>query len=160
MPISATTAFQNCTTANRDCLLTDLIAVEVTHEGAVTGGTHESQARSWRRFQEYVESIGLGHNCFLVSFNRPQQDKIMCAFAMAMRQVQFSGPSHDRLVEGTIRNTILNVCSTFRENGRPNPTKDKDMQLASFYHDYTEHSRTKIQTKCNKRLSPPALSSQ
>ena len=32
--------------------------------------------------------------------------------------------------------------------------------LASFYQDYTEHSRTKIQTKCNKRPFPLASSSQ
>jgi len=43
---------------------------------------------------------------------------------------RFSGPSYDRLAEGTIRNSISDICSTFRENGRPNPAKDNDMQLS------------------------------
>jgi hypothetical protein len=73
-------------------------------------------------------SIGLEEDRFLVKFSKPQHKKIMCAFAMAMRQAQFSGPSHDRLVEVTIMNTILNVCLTFRENGMPNPTKDNNGQ--------------------------------
>ena len=75
-------------------------------------------------------SIGLEEDRFLVEFSKPQQNKIMCAFAMAMWKDQFSGPSHDRLVEGTIKNTILNVCSTFRENEMTNPTKDNDGQLS------------------------------
>jgi hypothetical protein len=102
----------------------------VNREGAVTGGTHESQARSWGRFQQYVESIGLGNDVYLDSFTRSQQNRIMGAFAMAMRQARFSGPSYDRLAEGTIQNSISDVCSTFRENGRPNPTKDDNRQLS------------------------------
>jgi len=108
--------------------LADLIAAEIAREGAVTGDTHESQARAWRRFQKYLLSIGLKEDKFLGELNRSRQNKIMCAFAMAMRQARFSGPSYDRLVEGTIKNTISNVCSTFRENGWPNPTKDGDGQ--------------------------------
>ena len=39
--------------------MADLIAAAVASEGAVTGGTQESQARSWRRFKEYLDSVGL-----------------------------------------------------------------------------------------------------
>ena len=48
---------------------------------------------------------------------------------MAMRCGRFSGPSFDSLAEGTIRSTISYVAQTFRENGRPNPTKDEDGEL-------------------------------
>ena len=51
--IAASTAFRNSTAANRNCL--DLIAAEIAREGAVTGVTHKSQARSWRRFKQYVD---------------------------------------------------------------------------------------------------------
>ena len=34
------------------------------------------------------------------------------------------------MASGTIRNTISDISSTFRENGRPNPTKDEDLQLS------------------------------
>jgi hypothetical protein len=35
---------------------------------------------------------------------------------------------------GSIRNTILDICATFRENGRPSPTKDNDLQLSFILH--------------------------
>jgi hypothetical protein len=53
---------------------------------------------------------------------------------MALRQGQFLRPSHDTLAVGTIRNTISDICATFRENGRPNPTKDDDLQLSFILH--------------------------
>ena len=140
--------------------MADLIAAEIAREGAVTGVTLESQARSWRRFQLYLMSIGLEDDRFLTEFSKAQQNKIMCAFAMAMRQAQFSGPSHDRLVEGTIKNTISNVCATFRENGMPNPTKDNEGQLSFLHHDYTKLSETKLQIKCSKKWSHHASSLQ
>ena len=131
--------------------MADLIAAEIAREGAVTGVTHESQARSWRRFQLYLMSIGLEDDRFLTEFSKTQQNKIMCAFAMAMRQARFSGPSYDRLVEGTIKNTISNVCSTFRENGMSNPTKDGDGQpsflLSRLYRAFRNEDPNQVQQK-------------
>jgi len=49
---------------------------------------------------------------------------------MALRQGRYSGKAYDTLASGTIKNTISDVSSTFRENGRPNPTKDDDLQLS------------------------------
>jgi hypothetical protein len=131
--------------------MADLIAAEIAREGAITGDTHEGQARSWRRFQQYLKSIGLEDDSFLVGFSRPQQNKILCAFAMAMREARFSGPSYDRLVEGTIKNSISNVCSTFRENGWPNPTKDSDGQpsflLSRLYRAFRNEDPNQVQQK-------------
>jgi hypothetical protein len=137
--------------------MADLIAAEIAREGAVTGGTHESQARSWSRFQQYAESIGLGGDVFLDSFTRPQRNKIMCAFAVAMRQARFSGPSHDRLAEGTIRNSISDVCSTFRENGRPNPTKDDDMQLSFVLSRLYRAFRNEDPNEKQQKAIPPCV---
>jgi hypothetical protein len=53
---------------------------------------------------------------------------------MALQQGQFLRPSHDTLAVGTIKNTISDICATFRENGRPNPTKDNDLQLSFILH--------------------------
>jgi hypothetical protein len=108
----------------------DLIAVETAREGAVTGSTHENQAQSWQRFSKYLDSIGLSHDLYLESFTRSQRNKIIGAFAMALRQGQYSSKAYDTLALGTIRNTILDIYSTIWENGRPNPTKDKDLQLS------------------------------
>jgi hypothetical protein len=64
----------------------DLVAAETAREGAVTGSTHENQARSWRRFNKYLDSIGLAHDPYLESFSRSQRNRIIGAFAMALRQ--------------------------------------------------------------------------
>ncbi len=53
---------------------------------------------------------------------------------MALREGQFLGPSHNTLAVGTIRNSISDICATFRENGQPNPTKDDDLQLSFLLH--------------------------
>ena len=57
----------------------------------------------------------------------------MGAFAMALREGQFSH-DHSALADGTIRSSISYVVSTFREEGRQNPTKDKDMELGWILH--------------------------
>ena len=49
---------------------------------------------------------------------------------MALWQGRYSEKAYDTLASGTIRNTILDVSSTFPKNGRSNPTKDEDLQLS------------------------------
>ena len=137
--------------------MADLIAAAAASEGAVTGGTHESQARSWRRFTEYLDSIGLRHDHYLDSFTRPQQHKIMCAFAMAMRQARFSGPAYDKLAEGTIRGTISNVCSSFRDSGRLNPTKDDDGQLSFILSRLFRAFRNEDPNEVQQKAVPPCV---
>ena len=45
---------------------------------------------------------------------------------MAVHEGRFSGPSYDTLAEGKVRGAISFVSQIFRENDRPNPTKDED----------------------------------
>jgi hypothetical protein len=131
LPLAASTAFSNSTTAQQNQLVAELVAAETSHEGAVMGGTHNNHAWSWHHFSKYLGSIGISHNIFLDSFTRSQQSKIIGAFAVVLQQGQFSGPAHDTLaLMGTIQNTILDISATFRVNGRPNPTKDNDLQLS------------------------------
>ncbi len=52
------------------------------------------------------------------------------AFAMALRQGQFLTAAHDNMASGPVQNTILDIPATFRENGRPNPSKDDNLQLS------------------------------
>jgi hypothetical protein len=109
--------------------MADLIAAVSSREGAVTGSTHKNHAQLWHRFTKYLGTISIGHNVFLNSFTRSQQNKIIGAYAMALREGQFSLAAHDTLALGTIWNRILDISATFRENGQPNPTKDNDLQL-------------------------------
>jgi hypothetical protein len=108
----------------------DHVAAETSREVAVTGGTHKNQARPWRCFSKYLDSIGIVHNVFLDSFARSQRNKIIRAVAIALWQGQFLGPDYDTLASGTIQNTISDISSTFWENSQPNPTKDNNLQLS------------------------------
>ena len=109
--------------------MADLVAAEASREGAVTGKTHEDQARAWRRWNEWIESIGIIDDIYLDSFTKHQRVKLIGAFAMAMREGRFSGQAYDKLAAGTVQSTISYVAQTFRERGRPNPTKDEDGEL-------------------------------
>jgi hypothetical protein len=127
LPSSDAQPFQNCTTAQQNCLMADLPSVKAARQGAVQGSTHENQARAWRRWNEYCESIGLT-DVYLNNFSCNQQIKLMGAFVMAMPERQFLG-DYGTLAEGTVRSAISNGVSTFRENRRTNPTKEEDMEL-------------------------------
>ncbi len=59
-------------------------------------------------------------------FTRHSIIKLLGAFTMAMREAQFSRPSHVQLVKGSITSAISHVSQTFREHGQPNPTLDDD----------------------------------
>ena len=62
-------------------------------------------------------------------FHKGGRIRVLGAFAMALRQGRFSGPAYDTLVESTVRSTISFVSQKFREDDRPNPTKDEDGEL-------------------------------
>jgi hypothetical protein len=107
----------------------DLSAAETAREGAVTGGTHEVQARAWRRWTTWTESVGIIDDVFLDGFTQAQRTRLLGGFAMALRDGRYSGSAHQTLVEGTVRNSVSYVAQTFRDNDRSNPTKDSDGEL-------------------------------
>ena len=47
-----------------------------------------------------------------------------------MREGRFAGPSHETLVESTVRNAVSYVAASFRDQDRRNPTLDEDGKLA------------------------------
>jgi hypothetical protein len=66
LPLAASTAFLNSNPAQQNQLVSDLVAAETAHEGAVTGSTHENHAQSWQQFTKYLGTIGIGCNVFLM----------------------------------------------------------------------------------------------
>ena len=52
----------------------------------------------------------------------------------------------------------MDVSSTFQENGQPNPTKDKDLQLSFILQQQFCAFKSKTQRRCNRRPSLPASS--
>ena len=107
----------------------DLVTAETLREGAVTRKTLEDRDRALRRWKSYAKSIGITDDIWLDHLDRADRIKIFGAFAIALRQGRFSGPSHDSLVESTIRSTISYAAQAFRENDKSNPTRDDDGEL-------------------------------
>ena len=110
--------------------MADLSAADVAREGAVTRATHEDQDRAWTRFSQYIKTIGIHNDPYLDDFKWHQKVRIVGAFAQAMREGRFSGPSYETLAETTIRNAVSYVAASFRDNDRRNPTLDEDGELA------------------------------
>ncbi len=125
MDILDSKPLQNCTSAQQNYLMADCVAAKITCESAVQWDTHAKQARVWKRWWEYNKCIG-NNDLFLEHFSQHQQIKIIGAFALALWERRFLGPAYDQLVESTISGTVSYVCTTFRENGFPNPSLDKD----------------------------------
>ena len=109
--------------------MVDLEAAETAREGAVTIKTHADQARAMQRWASYSESVGIRGDVSLNFSTKGQRTKLVGAFAMALNEGRFSPRYHGTLAEETVRSTISYVGSTFRENGRPNPTRDEDGEL-------------------------------
>ena len=109
--------------------MVDLVAAEAAREESVTRKTHADQDRAWSRWLTYAESIGISDDIYLDHLSRANRIKIMGAFALALREGRFSSKSHGPLVESTVRSAVSYVASTFRENDRPNPTRDDDGEL-------------------------------
>jgi hypothetical protein len=116
--------------AERNNLVADCIAAAIAPEQAVERGTHKKQTQAWKRWQEYTKSIGIRDDNYLEFFSQEDRHVLIGAFAMALRDARFSKPPHERLAAGTVQDSIQYVCMTFRENGHPNPTFDKDGKLA------------------------------
>jgi len=57
---------------NKNHLVADCVAAQITDEQAVERGTHEKQARAWRCWKEYIESIGIKTDDYLENFTREQ----------------------------------------------------------------------------------------
>jgi hypothetical protein len=100
----------------------DLLAGRLHQGECALSMTDSTTSAGWLRKTNFRELTG------------SQQNKIIGAFALALHERRFSGPSHDTLAVGTIQNSISAVCATFRENGRPNPTKDNHLQLSFILH--------------------------
>ncbi len=128
--LSASTALQNCSTAKWDYLVADLAAASAARQTAVGGGTLENEARVWKRYTEYCNRVGLGHNPFLIRMSRQHKIKIMGPFAVALHQGQFSRAADAPLAHSTVRDTLNLVAATFWDNGRDDPKQDSENNVA------------------------------
>ncbi len=80
---------------------------------------------------------GFDDDIYLDHCKQHQRVRVLGGFAQAMQEARFSGPSHETLVETTIRNAISYVAI-----GGVLPSTKTDT-LQEFYLDSSEHTEIK-----------------
>eukprot|EP00957_Ditylum_brightwellii_P053888 4082890-Ditylum_brightwellii.AAC.1 len=118
------------------------------------GKTHKDQSRAWKIWGKYCGSIGIINDVFIGNFTRHQWIQILRAFAVAVHCRRFSGQAHDILAEGTVRGTISYVTQTFRDNDRPNLTKDEDGKFGRLLHHQFRAFRTEGPNQVQQKALP------
>ena len=122
--------------AHRDRLFHLLNAAASARQAASVQATHDNRDRSWGRFLEFLDHIGLDNDPFLDSFTRWQRNILISAFAQFLREKLFS-PSDNRgsqtsdgkpLGAGTIASALSDLAQAFRAANRPDPRLDEDLK--------------------------------
>ena len=113
--------------------------------------TSEKQLRAWRRYKDYLMSIGIQHDLFLEGFNRGQHIKLLCAFAQSVREGRFGVKSPKLLKADSVRSTLDGVAQAYKLADRADPRLDAD----GFYNDNSGGINQSTQEK-NPRSPSPA----
>jgi hypothetical protein len=96
----------------------------------VVKGTSEKQLRAWKRFQSYLQSIGIINDPYLEGFDRGQRHKILCAFGQYIRESGFSGKTTKLLKSESVRSALDCVAQAFKLAAHADPRLDIDGKFA------------------------------
>jgi hypothetical protein len=124
--------------------MANITAAESATNSGVAPGTHLKQNLAWARFKNYLKSISINSNPFLENFTTFQRNKILGAFAHALRDGRFYKNKREVKAE-TITSTIDCMAQTY-------PDSIKTDNLHSFYYDKFEDTRNLTLPKNNKSL--------
>jgi hypothetical protein len=108
----------------------DLSAAISSANNSVVKGTSEKQIRAWRRYNEYLLSIGVTNDPFLENFDRGQRQKILSAFAQSVREGRFGSQPPKLLKADSVRAALDGVAQTYKLADRADPRLDADGKLA------------------------------
>jgi hypothetical protein len=97
---------------------------------AVVQGTTEKQLRAWRRYKDYLISIGVHNDIFLEKFDRGQRHKILAAFCQSIREGRFGSKSPKLLKAASVQATLDCVAQAYKLADRADPRLDADGKLA------------------------------
>jgi len=110
--------------------LGDLSAAILSANNAVVQGTTEKQLRAWRRYKDYLTSIGVHEDFFLENFDRGQRHKILAAFCQSVREGRFGAKPPKPLKADSVRATLDCVAQAYKLADRADPRLDADGKLA------------------------------
>jgi len=96
----------------------------------VVKGTSEKQLRAWKRFQSYLQPIGIINDPYLEGFDRGQQHKIICAFGQYIRESGFSGKPTKLLKSESVRSAMDCVAQAFKLAAHTDPRLDINGKFA------------------------------
>jgi len=118
------------TPAQRNILMTDLIAAESTRKGAVVEGTNAKFALAWKHYKSYLISIGINNNWYLNNFSREKKIRLLGAFCNVIREGQLHSKSLRTNKSESVRAILDNVSQAFKLAGRSDPRLDRDGKFA------------------------------
>jgi hypothetical protein len=105
-----------------------LLGAAQAQRDGVTPATHRKTNVHFKNWIKYLEEINLSHDPFLETQERLSQHHILGAFLHTVPTKTYSKSTHknDFLAASTCRASLSNVCATFRNEGRPDPSLDPD----------------------------------
>jgi hypothetical protein len=109
--------------------LGDLSAALASANNAVVKGTNEKQLCSWRRYKQYLLSIGIRDDVYLDNFDRGQCHKILSAFTQSVREGRYSALTPKLLKAESVHVTLDCVAQTYKLANQPDPRLDVDRKL-------------------------------
>jgi hypothetical protein len=112
------------------------VAAQLTSVQAVTECTSQKQTRYWGYYVNYLQQIELDGDPFLDEFDRFDRQRVLGAFAAAVRrngvQTYANASKASPPVSGTIRATLDAVSQAYKQHKRPSPIHDEDTGQLAF----------------------------
>jgi len=90
----------------------------------VVKGTNEKQLHLWRRYKQYLLSIGIRDDVYLDNFDRGQRHKVLSAFAQSVRKGRYNSLTPKCLKAESVRATLDCLAQTYKLANRPDPRLD------------------------------------
>jgi hypothetical protein len=102
-------------------------AAHARHDG-VTASTHRKSDFHFRNWLKFLDQSEIFDDTFLDSFSRIDKHRILGSFLQKVREKTYSQSTKENecLASSTCSTALSNVCATFRNEGRPDPSLDPD----------------------------------
>ena len=119
--------------------------------------TSKEQISAWNRWCEFIKQIEYENDQFLDNLKRSQKTYILACFAQAVREATYSKRTKQTLVAETVRGTVDNVATTFRDYDREDPRLDKDGKTARILQQQYSGYRKEDPPERQQKAAPAAL---